>query len=242
MGARGPLPNAGRTVLWRETCINEASMITLYGTLRSRTTRVVWAAEELGLPYRREKVVFAASLPDPLAVDAPLNTASPAFLAINPMGQLPALQDGDLCIGESVAICLYLARKAGGPVGPQTLAEEGEILQWALLAASVVEPPAVEILYAFMQNRAETDEGAAVISAATVKLQRPFQRIEDHLAGTDWLVGGRFTVADVIMEETLRYAAAASGVFAAFPRLKAWFDRCQARPAFQAMWAARSAE
>lgn len=217
-------------------------MITLYGTLRSRTTRVVWAAEELGIPYRREKVVFAASLPDPLAADAPLNTASPAFLAVNPMGQLPAMRDGDLCIGESVAICLYMARKAGGPVGPTSLAEEGEILQWALLSASVIEASAVEILYTGMQGKAGTAEGAAIIAAATEKLQRPFRRIDDHLAGTDWLVAGRFTVADVILEETVRYAANAPAVFDGFPRLKAWFDRCQARPAFQAMWAARGAE
>lgn len=217
-------------------------MITLYGTLRSRATRVVWTAEEIGQPYRREKVAFAASLPDPLAEDAPLNTASAAFRRINPMGQMPAMEDDGLCLSESVAICLYMARKAGAPVGPSDLAEEGTILQWAFLAASVIEPPAVEILYAFMQGRAETAEGQAVISAAVTRLQRPLQRLEEHLAGTDWLVGGRFTVADIVMEETLRYAAAAPGLFDAFPRLKAWFDRCQARPAFQKMWEMRNGE
>lgn len=217
-------------------------MITLYGTLRSRTTRVVWAAEELGIPYRREMVVFAASVPDPLAADAPLNTASPAFLAVNPMGQLPALQDGDLVMGESVAICLYLARKAGGPVGPASLAEDGEILQWALLAASVIEPQAVEILYTHMGGTAGTEAGQARIAAALDKLQRPLRRLDSHLAAQGWLVGGRFTIADLVLEEVLRYAAAATGAFDGFPAVKDWFDRCQARPAFQRMWAQRNAE
>jgi glutathione S-transferase len=217
-------------------------MITLYGTLRSRATRVIWAAEETGLPYTREKVAFAASLPDPLAADAPMNTASKAFLAINPMGQLPAMKDGDLCMGESLAICLYLARKAGAPVGPATLAEEGEILQWAMFAASVIEPPAVEILYANMQGKVGTPEGDGIVSGALAKLQRPLARLESHLAGTDWLVAGRFTVADILMEETLRYATVIPGVLDAFPRTKAWFDTCRARPAYQKMWAMRDAE
>lgn len=217
-------------------------MITLYGTVRSRATRVVWTAEETGLPYRREMVVFAASVPDPQVAGAPLNTASPAFLAINPMGQLPAMKDGDLCMGESLAICLYLARKAGGPVGPHSLAEEGEILQWAMFAASVIEPPAVEILYANMQGKVGTPEGDGIVSAALARLQKPLARLESHLAGGEWLVAGRFTVADIVLEETLRYAAVTPGLFDTRPHTKAWFDRCRARPAFQKMWAMREAE
>ncbi|MCC0074268.1 MAG: glutathione S-transferase family protein [Rhodobacter sp.] len=217
-------------------------MLTIYGTLRSRTTRVVWAAEELGLPYRRETVVFASALPDPQAAGAPLNTASAAFLAVNPMGQLPAMRDGDLCLGESHAICFYMARKAGGPVAPDGAAEEAEALQWAFLAASTIEPQAIEVLYTVMGGTADTAEGKARIAAALDKLVRPMRRIETHLQSHEWLVGGRFTIADIMMEETLRYVAAAPGAFDASPALKAWFDRCQARPGFQRMWTARNAE
>ncbi|MEZ5752070.1 MAG: glutathione S-transferase family protein [Paracoccaceae bacterium] len=217
-------------------------MLTIYGTLRSRTTRAVWTAEELGLPYRREKVAFAASVADPLAEDAPLNTASPAFLRVNPMGQLPALEDDGLCLGESLAICFYMARKAGGPVAPASVAEEAEMLQWAFLAASTIEPQAIEILYTFMGGQADTEGGKARIAAAADKLQRPFRRLDTHLESQDWLVGNRFTVADIVMEETVRYVAAAPGLIESFPALKRWYDRCQARPAFQAMWAMRNAE
>ena len=217
-------------------------MLTLYGTLRSRATRVVWAAEELGLPYRREMVVFASALPDPKVPDAPLNTASDAFLAVNPMGQLPAMRDGDLCLGESHAICFYMARKAGGAVAPDGPGEEAEALQWAFLAATTIEPQAIEVLYTVMGGTADSAEGQARIAAAKEKLVRPLRRIEAHLQTGDWLVGGRFTIADILMEETLRYVAAAPGAFDGYPALRAWFDRCQARPGFQRMWAARNAE
>ena len=217
-------------------------MITLYGTLRSRATRIVWTAEELGIPYRREKVIFAASLADPLAADAPLNTASPAFLRVNPMGQLPAMEDDGLCMGESQAICYYMARKAGGPLGPASLIEEGDILKWAFLAATTVESAAGEILYTYMDGNADKPEGQARIAAAITKLSRPFGRMNTHLAKTDWLVGGRFTVADIAMAETVRYATNAPGILDAYPALKAWYERCHARPAFQRMWAMRDAE
>ena len=217
-------------------------MITLYGTLRSRATRIVWTAEELGIPYRREKVVFAGSLADPLAADAPLNTASRAFLRVNPMGQLPAMVDDGLCMGESQAICYYMARKAGGPLGPASLIEEGDILKWMFLAATTVESAAGEILYTYMDGKADQPEGQTRIGAAITKLARPFGLMNTHLATTDWLVGGRFTVADIALAEIVRYATNAPGILDAYPSLKAWYERCQARPAFQRMWAMREAE
>ena len=217
-------------------------MITLYGTVRSRATRVVWAAEETGLPYRREMVVFAGSVPDPKAAEAPLNTQSSAFLAINPMGQLPALKDGDLCMGESLAICLYLARKAGSPIGAATLVEEGEILQWAMFAASVIEPPAVPIMYAAMQGKIGTPEGDAIVAASLATLKAPLARLEAHLTQKEWMVAGRFTVADIVLTETLRYATNAPACLDNSPQVKAWFERCRARPAYKKMWAMRDAE
>lgn len=217
-------------------------MLTIYGTLRSRTTRVIWAAEELGLPYHREKVVFAAAVADPLAADAPMNTASPAYLRINPMGQLPAIDDEGVRLGESAAICLYLARKAGGPVAAASLAEEAEILQWSFIAATAIEPAAIEILYTYMGGKSETPEGQGVITAALGKLARPLTRLDTHLKAHDGLVGDRFTIADIVMAETIRYVAVVPSAFADFPAIKAWLDRCHARPAFQKMWAMRDAE
>lgn len=217
-------------------------MITLYGVLRSRATRPYWLLAEAGAQFDLVPVIQAYRLADPAAADAPLNTASPAFLAINPQGQVPALKDGDLVLSESMAITLYLARRLGGDAGPRDLAEEGLAMQWALLAATAVEDPALEIMFTYGKGEAASAEGQAKLASATQALARPFARIEAHLQGRDWLMGGRFTVADILMAECVRYAQPHAPAMDPFPALKGWIARCQARPAFKAMMERRSAE
>ena len=122
-------------------------MITIYGVSRSRATRNIWLMNELGQPFKQVPVIQAYRLANPDAPDAPLNTHSPAFLAVNPNGNIPSMQDGELVLHESLAINLYLARKFGGPVAPATVAEEGECAMWTLWAATEAEPHAIQILY-----------------------------------------------------------------------------------------------
>ncbi len=217
-------------------------MLTIYGALRSRATRPIWLLYETGTPFEHVPVIQSYRLPEPLAADAPLNTASPAFLAINPQGLVPALVDGDLLLTESLAITYYLARKLGGDLAPRDVAEEGEAVQWALLGATGVELPALEIMQTRMKGLADSSEGNALITARVAALARPFARIEAHLQGRDWLMGGRFTVADIVLAECVRYAQAQPGIFDECPAIAAWLARCQARPAWQRMWAERNAE
>ncbi|MDT8855312.1 glutathione S-transferase family protein [Paracoccaceae bacterium Fryx2] len=217
-------------------------MPTLYGVCRSRASRPVWLLGEIGLPFDHVPVIQAYRLPDPAAPDAPFNTASPDFLAVNPQGQIPAMEDDGLVLTESLAICLHLARKYGGELGPQGLAETAETDQWALFGATSLETPGIDILYTIADGLADTPEGAARIAAAAERLARPLARLEAHLLGRDWLVGDRFTVADIMLAECLRYGAAHKPLLAAYPATAAWLARAQARPAFQAMWAARMAE
>ena len=218
-------------------------MITLYGCLRSRATRPWWLLAEAGAEFTHEPVIQAYRLADPASAEAPFNTASPGFLEINPLGQIPVLVDDALVLTESLAMSLYLARKLGGPLGPGDLAEEGQMLQWAFLAGTGVEGPALDILVTVARGEAETDAGRARLAAATEALARPCARIEAHLAASgDWLVGGRFTVADTALSECLRYAQPHPPALAPFPLLRDWLARCQARPAFQAMMQAREAE
>lgn len=209
-------------------------MLTLYGVYRSRASRALWLLNETSTPFDHVPVIQAYRLPDPAAADAPRNTASAEFLAVNPMGQIPALTDQGLLLTESLAITLYLAKAYGGALGPKDLAEDALMTNWALFAATAIEPAALAILQA-------APEDAEAIGTAAASLDRPLARLDGHLAGRDWLLD-RFTVADICVAECLRYAQGHAGLVAAHPAAFAWLARCQARPAFQAMWAARALE
>jgi glutathione S-transferase len=214
-------------------------MITVYGVYRSRASRPLWLLGELNLAFTHVPVIQSYRLKtDPKAADAPINTASPAFLAVNPQGQIPAYAEGDLVLTESLAITQHIARAHGGMLGPQSHAEAALIDQYSLLAATAIETPALEIFY----TDATTVEGQANNAVNAEKLRRPLARLQSDLQGRDYLVAGRFTVADINMAECLRYAQGQTALLAEFPAVKAWLERCQARPAFQAMWAARMAE
>lgn len=217
-------------------------MITLYGCYRSRATRPLWALFETGLAFTHHPTIQAYRLADPMAADAPENTASPAFLAVNPMGQIPAMVEGDLVLTESLAITLHIARRAGGPIAPAGDAETALMEQWALFASTAIEGPALDIAMTITKGQDKTPEGAALLAKAAEGLRRPLARLEGHLTGQDWLVGGRFTAADIMAEECVRYAQPHPTLLAEFPAVSAWVARCQARPAFQKMWAGRLAE
>ena len=209
-------------------------MLTLYGVYRSRAFRVLWLLHETGTPFAHVPVIQAYRLADPAAPDAPQNTASPGFLAVNPMGQIPALTDRNLVLTESLAIVLYLAKVYGGALGPKDTAEDALMTNWALFAATAVDPPALVIL----QSGADSNDA---VQAAVAKLSRALTRLDRHLDGRDWLLD-RFTAADICVAECLRYAQGHAGLVAAHPAAFAWLARCQSRPAFRAMWAARLRE
>ena len=216
-------------------------MLTLYGVGRSRASRNLWLAEELGLKFRHVPVIQAYRLADPLAADAPLNTRSPAFLRINPNGRIPAMEDDGLLLQESLAINLYMAKKAGGKLAPASLAEDALITAWTIWAVTEVEPHSILVLYHRMGNPAVPRDPAKG-DAAVAALRAPVAVLDQALAATGFVVGGRFTVADLNLAEVLRYAQPAPEVFAEAPRVAAWLAACQARPAFRRMMAARDQE
>jgi glutathione S-transferase len=220
----------------------EDFMLTIYGVYRSRASRNYWLAGELGLAFSSVPVVQARRVDDPQAPDAPLNTQSPDFLAVNPTGLIPCIDDGGFVMTESLAINLYLARKHGGPLSGQTVTEEAEMLQWTMWAATEVEPHAVKIILTLDARAAESEEGRLTIRAAAKALKTSFRRLDAHLAATGHVVGDRFTVADLNLAEVFRYTMSRPDLFESAPNVKAWLERCQARPGFKAMMEARLAE
>lgn len=217
-------------------------MLTIYGVYRSRASRNYWMAEELGIPFLSVPVIQARRLADPLAPGAPLNTKSAAFLAVNPMGFIPAIEDDGLVLAESLANNLYLARKHGGPLSGTDIREEGEMMAWTLWAATEVEPHSVKIVLTYDNARHNTPEGQAVIKAAVQSLEKPLARLNTHLQGADYVVGNRFTVADINLAEVMRYAMSEAYLLDKYPQVKDWLARCHARPAFERMMAGRQKE
>jgi glutathione S-transferase len=201
-------------------------MLTIYGVYRSRATRNIWLATELGIPFKHVPVTQPYR---PHA--APLHSRSPEFLDINPNGHVPSIDDDGLIMHESLAINLYLAKKHGGPLAPANVTEDGLMTMWSIWAITEVEGKALEVM--------RDPKGA---TTALDGLKAPFKVLDDALGKSPWLVGGRFTVADINVAECVRYASAATGLFDGAPHVKKWLATCQARPAFKDMWAKRDAE
>ena len=214
----------------------------IYGVLRSRASRTVWLAKELGLAFEHIPVIQAYRLADAAAADAPLNTASPAFRTVNPNGHIPTIDDDGLILHESLAINLYLAKKHGGPLAPRGVGEDGAMAMWALWAATECEAQALNILY-HRAGLPPAERKPEIAEAAVAALRQPCHVLEAALqTGEGYLVGRRFTVADLNTAEVMRYAQAAPELFAAHPTLQRWLAACQDRPAFKAMMAERDAE
>ncbi|MBX9467366.1 MAG: glutathione S-transferase family protein [Rhizobium sp.] len=217
-------------------------MLKIYGVYKSRATRILWLMEELGAPFELVPVLQAYKLKDPVADGVRLNTRSPEFLAINPMGSIPTIVDDGLVLNESLAQTVYVARKHGGPLAPKDAAEDALMLQWTLFGATSIETEALKIAMANNEGRLGTEAGQAEAKAVARILARPFGVLEKHFAANDYAVGGRFTVADINLAEIVRYAQAYQPLFDAHPKTAAWLGRVQARPGFKAMWEKRLAE
>ena len=215
-------------------------MLTIYGVHRSRASRNIWLANELGLPFKLVPVMQRYRLPDPPPAGV-LHTRSPEFLKVNPNGHIPTMDDDGLVLHESLAINLYLAKKHGGPLAPANTAEDGQMTMWALWAATEVEPHAINIIYHRVSNAGRPMD-PKIADAAVEALRGPFAALDEALAKDGHLAGNRFTVADINVAEVVRYAQAAPELFDKAPRVKAWLAACQTRPAFKKMWAERGKE
>ena len=216
-------------------------MLTIYGVYRSRASRNIWLAHEIGLPFKHVPVMQAYRLRDPDASDAPLNTRSPAFLAINPNGHIPSIEDDGLVLHESLAINLYLAKKYGGALGPRDIGEDGKMGMWALWAMTEIEPSSIQILY-HRVSYPPAERDPKVAQAAIDALRTPLAVLELELAKNTFLVGERFTVADINVAEVVRYALPAPELFEAAPSVRRWLETCHARPAYKRMMAERELE
>ena len=191
----------------------------IYGAPRSRTFRVLWAAEELGIPYENIPVDFAEG------------SKKPDFIAINPNGRIPAIDDDGFVLFESLAINMYLARKhGGGKLYPGSAQDEARLWQWSLWGANEIEVPLVQLV----SNRyvlPPEKRNAALASEAEAKLQRPLGVLDAHLATRKHMLGGDFTIADLNVGSLLYSAWFNKADLSRWPQIPAWLDRVLTRPA-----------
>jgi glutathione S-transferase len=167
---------------------------------------------------------------------------TPEFLKINPMGTVPAMQDGALTLTESLAIDLYIARKYGATKGfyPESVEDEARTWQWTLFGATEIEPKhGIFMANTFMKPEGERDRKAA--ADAWAGLGKPLGVLDAHLAGKQNLLGDAFTVADVNVAAILLTSWSNKVDYSAWKNLKAWLERCFARPAAQKVIALRAA-
>ena len=199
--------------------------LTIYGIARSRAFRTLWMAQELGLSCEHVPVDMADG-----------GTRKPEYLAINPNGHIPAIDDGGFVLCESMAINLYLAKKYGaGPDGlyPQRLEDEARAWQWSFWGMTEIERP---VLTALMHRALHPEDrrDAQAAEEAERALGAPLQVLDGTLAATPYLLGARFTVADLNVASILSWARPARIDLSAVPKVAEWLKTCSDRPAARA--------
>jgi glutathione S-transferase len=191
--------------------------LTIHGSSRSRTMRVLWMAAELGLEFEH----------DPIAFDDP-HLKSLEFLRLNPAGAIPTIEDDGFALSESLAINLYLAKRHGlGGLYPMALEDEAQVWRWSLWAQGQLEPWVMRDALLTSLRSVLADHTAPLIAAALSTLDRA-------LEGRSWLVGEAFTVADLNVAAVLSPSRSEHLDLSPISNVDAWLARCYARPAAQA--------
>ena len=188
--------------------------IVLYHHPFSRAATVLWMLEEVGVEHELRFVDILKG-----------EQKQPEIVALNPMGKLPVLTDGDMVVTEVAAIGLYLAdRYAAGRLAPaQDDPARGTYLRWSLFAPSVIEPGSMAKAggWAFKPGQAGWGDHESMIRA-----------MESAVGGRDYLLGDKFSMADVIFGGTLRYMLRFK-LLEPTAAFTAYAERLSARPELQ---------
>ncbi len=194
----------------------------LYHSPRSRSVRPRWLLEELGVPYELVTLDFAKS-----------EHKQSHYMQVHPHGAVPALDDGEVTIFESAAICMHLADKfpdkhLAPPVGS---AARALYYQWMVYSMATLEPPVLQVfLHTVMlpedkRSARAADEGRQKFGEVALVLSQA-------LAGRPYILGEQFSAADVMLGSTLGWAHA-MGLLNGHAELEAYVRRLTERPAYK---------
>jgi glutathione S-transferase len=186
----------------------------------SRSLRVRWLLEELGVPYELE-------------VRTLRDLKRPEHLALHPLGRVPVLSDGDLVLHESGAILQHLLERYGaGRLAPKPgTPERARFWQWFHYAEATLMPP-LGLLLRHTAMLPEAERVPAVAADARAQVRAVLAPPERALAGHTWLLP-EFSAADVMLGYGVKLASLLGQLGDETPALTAWLARCEERPAWQ---------
>ncbi len=209
-------------------------MIVLHHLNNSRSQRVLWLLEELGLDYEIIKH----------RRDPETNLAPPDLVQVHPLGKLPVIRDGALVLAESGAIIEYLLERYGGgrlvppPGTPERVRyqyfmhyAEGSAMPVLLLKVVFDQIETAKVPF-FIRPLTRGLAGRVKQVLVQPQLERHLDFMEAELGDSPWFAGEQMTAADLQMSFPVQAAAARAGLDGSRPRLMAWLDRIQSRPAY----------
>jgi glutathione S-transferase len=184
----------------------------------TRDLRVLWALEEMQLPY------------EVAGMDHPAHDLdTDAYLRLSPFRQIPAIDDDGLVVSESAAILVYLAKKSGRLM-PRDAAGEAQVVRWCFAAMNSVEPPMLSLMVLDWMADGSCGKYREFLAGW---VHRVLGNLERWLAQRDFIATDDFTVADILMAHVLSAGVKDDALIAPFPGLAAYRDRCLARPAWK---------
>jgi glutathione S-transferase len=180
-------------------------------------------ASELGITLSQQELDFAKG-----------DFKKPEYLAKNPMGKVPTLEDDGYVLWESPAMLVYLASKNNSPLFPTDAKGRAEVFRWMFWNASHLETAifqvAFEKLVKPMMNQ-PADE--AKIASGRTEWERFAPVLNAHLEGKQFIAGSNYTIADICLATTVEFSLAAGFDYERYPHLKAWFGRVTSRDAWK---------
>lgn len=211
-----------------------ARMITVHHLNNSRSQRVLWLLEELGLPYEIQHYQR----------DAKTSLAPPELKRVHPLGKSPVITDGQLTVAESGAILEYLVDKYGDgrlkPTAEQDLLHYRYFMHFA--EGSAMPPLVMKLVFNkikrapmpfFVKPIAKGIADKVLSSFVQPNIDRQLAFLEAELAQRPWFAGKAFSAADVQMSFPVEAAAARGGSIEKYPKLREFLDRIHARPAYR---------
>src|SRR6187431_3398047 len=190
----------------------------------ARDTRVRWALEEVGQPYKVRPVSFRAM-------------KEPPHLALHPFGKIPTYEEGDLALFETGAIVFHIAEHHAGLL-PEDANARARAITWMFAALNTVEPPILEFANARLLE-GDKPWNKERLPLVADRVRNPLQQLSARLRDADWL-DGAFSAGDLMMASVL-LRLKSSGILDGFPNLAAYVARGEARPAYKRAFEAQLA-